>query len=166
MTSATTETVHWCLWRELHITRAITSHMSEYSWPPVLQKLILNWWPLSFSPCFSFRLGWVYCEFHSHCRTFRHHADSHHWRTANVGGGGSIFSRLWGFWENVLTIRSMPAPSFLLVEISSYALIPLFMPGSVHSRSASWDDCGRMFPDKFCVSSFLDRFPHYAWTAA
>ena len=40
------------------------------------------------------------------------------------------------------------------------------MPGSVHIGSASWDDCGRMFPYKLRVSSFPDRFPHYAWTAA
>ena len=40
------------------------------------------------------------------------------------------------------------------------------MPGSVHSGSASRDDCGRMFPDKLRVSSFPYRFPHYAWTAA
>ena len=33
------------------------------------------------------------------------------------------------------------------------------MPG-VHSGSASLDDCGWIFPDKFCVRSFLDRFPH------
>ena len=56
--------------------------------------------------------------------------------------------------------------SFFEVEISSRTLIPLFMPGSVHSDSASWDDCTRMFPDKLRVSSFPDRFPHYAWTAA
>ena len=40
------------------------------------------------------------------------------------------------------------------------------MPGSVHSGSASRDDCGRTFPGKLSVSSFLDRFPHYAWTTA
>ena len=28
------------------------------------------------------------------------------------------------------------------------------------------DDCSRMFPDKLRVSSFSDRFPHYAWRAA
>ena len=40
------------------------------------------------------------------------------------------------------------------------------MPGSVHSGSASWDDCGQMFSDKLRVSSFPDRFPHYVRTAA
>ena len=38
--------------------------------------------------------------------------------------------------------------------------------GSVHSGLASWDDCGQMFPDKLRVSSFPDRFPHYALTEA
>ena len=40
---------------------------------------------------------------------------------------------------------------FLVVEISSRAL-PLFMPRSVHSGSASWDDCGWTFPDKLLRS--------------
>ena len=44
--------------------------------------------------------------------------------------------------------------------------IPFFMPGSVNSGSASWDNCGQMFPDKLCMSLFPDSFPHYAWTAA
>ena len=50
------------------------------------------------------------------------------------------------------------------VEISLRTLIPRFMPGSVHSGSASRDDCGRMFPDKLRVSSLPDMFLHYAWT--
>ena len=40
------------------------------------------------------------------------------------------------------------------------------MPWSVHSGSESWDDWGRVFPDELHVSSFPDRFPHYAWRAA
>ena len=52
------------------------------------------------------------------------------------------------------------------MEISSSTLIPLFRPGSVHIGSASWYDCDRVFPDELRVSSFPDRFPHYAWTAA
>ena len=53
-----------------------------------------------------------------------------------------------------------------IVEISSRSLLPLFTPGSVHGGSASRDNCGWVLPDKLCVSSFPDRFPHYAWTAA
>ena len=34
------------------------------------------------------------------------------------------------------------------------------MPESVHSGSASWDNCGRTFPDKLHVSSSPDWFPH------
>ena len=40
--------------------------------------------------------------------------------------------------------NSLPACAFLyffLVEISLRTLFPLFRPGSVHSGSASWDDC-------------------------
>ena len=62
------------------------------------------------------------------------------------------------------TIRSSPALLLLFffkVKISSCTLIPLFMPESVHSGSASLGDCGRMFPDKLHVSSILDMVPHH-----
>ena len=52
------------------------------------------------------------------------------------------------------------------MEISWHTMNPLFRPGSVHSGSAGWDDCGRMVHHKLRVSSFPDRFTHYAWTAA
>ena len=55
---------------------------------------------------------------------------------------------------------------FFKVEISLYTLISLSTPGLVHSVLASWDVCGWVFPDELSVSSFLDRFPHYGWTAA
>ena len=64
-----------------------------------------------------------------------------------------LFHRLRGFWENVRPLILRLRFSFLLlrlfffkVEISSRKLISLFVPGSVHSGSASRDDCGRMFP--------------------
>ena len=78
------------------------------------------------------------------------------------------FPCLRGFWENVWPF--IPCLRFFVVffkvEISSRTLIPLFMSGSVHSGSASWDDRSRMLPDKLRVSSFPNRFPHYAWTAS
>ena len=70
------------------------------------------------------------------------------------------------------TIHSPPAVYLFIylfifeVELLSRALIPLIRPGSAHSGSASWDDCGRMFLDKLRVSSFPDRFLQYTWTAA
>ena len=73
----------------------------------------------------------------------------------------SLFARMFGEWPFMPCLHFF---FFLEVEISSRTLIPLFMPGSVHSGSASWDDCGQMFLDKLRVSSFLERFPHYAWT--
>ena len=36
--------------------------------------------------------------------------------------------------------------------------------GSCHSGSASWDDCGWVFPDEFHVSLFPDRFQHRGGT--
>ena len=41
------------------------------------------------------------------------------------------------------------------VKISSRTLIPLFRLGSVHSGSASWDNCGQEFPDELHVSFFI-----------
>ena len=75
------------------------------------------------------------------------------------------FSSLARILGKCSTIHSLPA-LFLKVEISSRTLISLFRPASVHSGSASCDDCDRVFPDELRVSSFPDRFPHYAQTAA
>ena len=80
-----------------------------------------------------------------------------------------LFPRMRGFGKNVrlfIPCLRFFSFSFFAVEISSRAVIPLFSPRSVHSGSASWDDCDRMFTDKLRVSSFPDRFSHYAWTAA
>ena len=82
-------------------------------------------------------------------------------------GSGGFFLACQDLGE-CSTIYSQPVLFFssFLVEISSHTLIPLFRPGSVHSDSASWDDCDRVFPNNLCVSSFPDRFSHYAWTVA
>ena len=61
------------------------------------------------------------------------------------------------------TIHCLPALFFFfIVEISSRAQIPLFTPGSVHCGSASRDDFGGVVPGELRVSSFPDRFSHYA----
>lgn len=53
-------------------------------------------------------------------------------------------------------MHSQPAPPifFGYVKISLYLLIPLFMAGSVHSGSMSWEDWGQVFPDQLHVSLF------------
>ena len=51
-------------------------------------------------------------------------------------------------------------------RLNSHILILLFRQESVHSGSVSWDDCGRVFPGELHMSSFPDRFPHYAWKMA
>ena len=66
-----------------------------------------------------------------------------------------LFPRLRGFGENVRPfIFRLVFVVVVLMEIRSRILIPLFTPGSVHSNSASWDDCGRVFPGELRVSSF------------
>ena len=81
------------------------------------------------------------------------------------GSGGSFFftsEDLGRMFDN-----SFPAFTlFLQVDISSHKLIPFFWPGSVHGGSASWDNYDKVFPDKLRVSSFPDRFPHFARTVA
>ena len=69
------------------------------------------------------------------------------------------FPRVRRFGENVrqfiLRLRCFFFFSFFFkVEISLRTLIPLFTPGLVHSCLASWDDCGRMFPDKLRLARF------------
>ena len=66
-----------------------------------------------------------------------------------------LLPRLRGFWENCSTIHYLPALFFFFFEVE------ICLHTLVHSGSASWDDCGRMFPAKVCESSFPDRFPHY-----
>ena len=68
-----------------------------------------------------------------------------------------LFPHLPGFWETIWSF--IPCLCFFFffffeVDISSCTLILLFMQRSAHSGLASWDDCGRMFPDKLCVGSF------------
>ena len=78
-----------------------------------------------------------------------------------------LFPRLRGFGENVDSfIPCLHFFFFFKVEISLHTPNPLFRPGSVCSGSASRNNCGRMFPDKLCVSSFPDRSQCYAWSAA
>ena len=78
----------------------------------------------------------------------------------------SSLERILGEGWTIHSLLAFFPPFFLIVEISSYTLIPLFRPGAVHSGPASWDDRGQVFSDELHVSSFPDRFPHYAWTAA
>ena len=68
-----------------------------------------------------------------------------------------FFPPLRGLWEKVWRFIPTCASlffSFFKVEISSRTPIPLFRSGSVHSGSASWDDCAHVFPDKLRVSTF------------
>ena len=51
------------------------------------------------------------------------------------------------------------------MEISSCAPIPLLRPGSVHSGSVSWDDCGWVFLDEVAWICFSNRFQHYSSAA-
>ena len=75
-------------------------------------------------------------------------------------------AKILGEWS---TIHFPPALFFFFffqVKISSRTLIPLFRLGSVHSGWARRDECDRVFPDELRVSSFPDKFPGNAWTAA
>ena len=76
------------------------------------------------------------------------------------------FPHFQGFWENVWPFTPCLRFFFFLLEISSCTLIPLFTPALAHSGSESWGNCGQVVPDDLRVSSFPDRFPYSAWTAA
>ena len=82
-------------------------------------------------------------------------------KSSKSGGGFFLACEDFGrMFDNLF-----PACAFLfvlLMDFSSRTLSSLLRPRSVHRGSA----CDRMFPDELRASSFLDRFPHYAWTAA
>ena len=59
-----------------------------------------------------------------------------------------------------------PPPFFFKWRLARTCQFHFFMPGSVHSGSGSWDDCGWAFPDELRVSSFPERFPNYACSVA
>ena len=69
-------------------------------------------------------------------------------------------SLLAWIWGQCSTTHSLPALFVVVVvvvfevEVSSRTLIPLFIPGSVHSGPASRDDRSRRFPDKLRVGCF------------
>ena len=85
------------------------------------------------------------------------------------GGGGGGFSLACEDFGRMFDHSFLACFLFFFFkeEISSRTLIPVFMPGSVHSDSSSWDDCGRMFSDKLRVSSFPDSgivsLPRLRW---
>ena len=84
-----------------------------------------------------------------------------------VCGGGCFFHACVDLWR--MFNSSFPACFFFFfkVEISLCTLIPLFRPGSVHSGSVRWDNCGWIFPDESHVSLFPDRFPlRLCWVKA
>ena len=70
------------------------------------------------------------------------------------GGGGGFFLAykiFVVFFENVRWFILRLRFKKRKMDISLRALVPLFRPGSVHSGSASWDDCDWVFPDKYLV---------------
>ena len=88
---------------------------------------------------------------------------------------GSTFSLLVAFSSLVrilgecTTIHPQPVLfsfSFLMVKISSCTLQFLSLCQDQSTVAQQAETSGQMFPDKLCVSSFPDRFPHYAWIAA
>ena len=84
-----------------------------------------------------------------------------------LGGGGvrRFFLACEDIWEKVRPF--IPTCAFFLKwGLARTHLFHSFSSGSVHSDSANRDDCVLVSPDELRVSSFPDRFPHYAWTAA
>ena len=77
-----------------------------------------------------------------------------------------LFPWVRGFWENIQQLIPHLRSFYFYLRISSHTLFPFFRPGSIHSGWTSWSDCGWVFPEELQVSSFPDRFPRYAWTAA
>ena len=79
----------------------------------------------------------------------------------NNGGGFLLACEVFSFFFFWRFEKSLPFCAFLFcfcvfdVEASSCAVIALFRTGSVHSGSASRDDCGRAFPDELRIISLI-----------
>ena len=101
---------------------------------------------------------WLFlsCYVHSlvsYCAT-RQTAFLHNASTVGGGGGGGSGAGFFPACEEFgrMCDNSFPASAFIFffflkVEIRWRTLIPFLRPGSVHSGSAIWDDCCRVFPD-------------------
>ena len=127
--------------------------------PPPTQELL----PLTdvFVPLESIKPGTVlHCMPSHHCYT---HCVGKHKKSYTYMFGG-FFLTCEDFGR--MFIHSPACAFFFFFFKVEITLTPLFMPGLVHSGSASREDCGHLFPDRLHVSSFLDGFPHYAWTTA
>ena len=81
------------------------------------------------------------------------------WTTVVVVALSSL-GRFWG------ACSTSPSPPALFFFFLGWTLARAHStPGSIHSASASWDDCGRLFPDKLRVSSFpVQRYLQYIST--
>ena len=66
----------------------------------------------------------------------------------------SSLARIFGEGSKIHSPHALFLFLFFKAGISSHTPIPLFKQGSVHSSSASWDDCGKVFPDELHVSLF------------
>ena len=91
-----------------------------------------------------------------------------------IVGGSGIFLHLQGFGGKFNTSFPAYTSSFFFKQgISSCTPISLFKPGSVHSDSASWDDClwallqsdfeGLPWKTLFCHYKFLDTAGQKDW---
>ena len=87
--------------------------------------------------------------------------------STGVGAGG-FFSHLQGFGEIVQPFIPLLPFFFFFFFKWRFAHAHLFHSlGQNQSTSVAQqaETTGRLFPDKLRVNLFLDRFPHYVWTA-
>ena len=86
-----------------------------------------------------------------------------------TGGGGGFFlacENLERTFDHSWTACAFFSFSFFEVEVSLRTIIPHFN-ARISPQWLSWPRWLWLnVPHKLRVSSFLDRFPHYAWTAA
>ena len=89
-------------------------------------------------------------------------------KVANQMGVVVVLFLLVKILQEHLTTHSPPVLFFFFfwVKISLCILIPLFMPGSDHSGSSSWDDCGRCSLTSCVWACFRIGFPQNALIAA
>ena len=133
----------------------------------------------------SFWLLTVYVKLPRHfsiyCMSFSSRSKYHNWcnihlKSESVTGQPAsklvIMTKLSGGSQTVILALRMKVFAYTILKHYSQTMFTKtvrllrsgFRSGSVHGRPVSWDNCGWVFLVKLRVSSFPDRFLHYAWT--
>ena len=98
----------------------------------------------------------------AHWHHFQFNCSGH--LTVVVASGGGFFLACENYGGRL--DESIPCMCFSFFQWRSAHMHQLYSrPGSIHSGSENWNNCGRAFPDELCMSLFSWWFPDSWWFA-